>query len=240
MKNKKSFIAIIIIALFIYSSMIIQCYANSAEPPSILIIVSNPPDDLDISIDNGEEIYAGKKIDKVVESYYTFYSSRMKKTNDYILIVTSEDENFEMKLDDSLENYNNIFTLDLKSHILIRGKLISRSIFLVSMRVALTILIEAIIFWIFGFKNKKSWSTFLIINLITQGALNIWINGYSPIQSYIIFGLIFGEFFIFMAEIAVFLLFCKEHSRTRKVLYVLTANFISLLVGGYIISILPI
>jgi len=63
---------------------------------------------------------------------------------------------------------------------------------------------------------------------------------FIPIQGYIIFGLIFGEILIFIAEIVAFLLFIKEHNSLRKVLYILTANFISLIAGGYIIRILPI
>ena len=77
-------------------------------------------------------------------------------------------------------------------------------------------------------------------NLITQGVLNLWINGFTPTQGYLIFGLIFGELFVFAAEIAAFLIIVKEHSRLRTILYVLTANLVSLITGGYIITILPI
>lgn len=240
MNKKIFFIAKILLTLFICFSVKLTCFANSAEPPSIIIIVSNAPDDLEINIAFEDEIYKGRKISKVIEKYYTFYSREMQNLNDYILIVSTDNESYEIKLDKPLEKYNNIFTLDLKSHTLTEGKLLSRSIFLVSMRIALTLAIEGIIFWIFGFKRKNSWITFLIINLITQGALNIWINGIIPTQGYIIFGLIFGEIFIFIAEIVAFLLFIKEHNSLRKVLYILTANFISLIAGGYIITILPI
>lgn len=238
---KKIFsIAIIFTILLICIAMIQPCYANSAEPPSIIIIVSNAPDDLEINIVSDDVIHKARKINKVVETYYTFYSGEMKNLNDYIFSVSTNNESYEIKLDKPLQNYNNIYTLDLKSHTLTNGKLLSRSIYLVSMRVLLTLAIEGLIFLLFGFKRKNSWAIFLIINLITQGALNIWINSFTPTQGYIIFGLIFGEIFILIAEIIAFLMFVKEHNSLRKVLYIFTANFISLIAGGYIITILPI
>ena len=238
--NKIFSITKILTILFICISMIQPCFANSAEPPSILIIVSNAPDDLEISIGSDDDIYKGREIKKVLETYYTFYSREMKNLNDYIFTISTNNESYEIKIDRTLQKYNNIYTLDLKNHTLKEGKLLSRSIFLVTMRIVLTLMIEGLIFWIFGFKRKSSWLIFLLINLITQGSLNIWINGVVPTQGYIIFGLIFGEIFIVIAEIVAFLLLVKEHKSLRKVLYILTANFISLIVGGFIITILPI
>jgi hypothetical protein len=110
----------------------------------------------------------------------------------------------------------------------------------VSLRIILTLIIEAIVFWLFGFRNKRSWIVFLIINLITQGALNIWLNGAAPLVSYLIFTLIFGEMLVFIAEIIVFLVLIKEHRPMRTLLFVITANFLSLFAGGYIITVLPI
>ena len=85
-----------------------------------------------------------------------------------------------------------------------------------------------------------SWIMFLLINLLTQGALNIWLDGFNPLDGYLIAVLIFGEFLVFIVEIAAFLLLVKEHRGLRTVLYVLLANLLSLIVGGYVITILPI
>ena len=108
------------------------------------------------------------------------------------------------------------------------------------MRIIMTLAIEAIIFWLFGFRNKKSWIAFLIINIITQGALNIWLNGSAPLASYLIFSLIFMEFVVIIAEVIAFLAILKERGRGRTLLYVIAANFLSLLAGGYIITVLPV
>jgi len=237
-KNKPLFIFITLALIFLtYTSI---CYANSAEPPSILIIVYNAPDDLEISIGSGNNIVKAKRTDKSFESYYTFYSMDMKIAGDYNIKVTTGNSHFEISLDEPLKFYNNIYTLDLKNQTLTPGKSLLRSIALVSSRVILTLLIEGFIFYLFGYRQKRSWIVFLIINLITQGILNIWINGVSPLQSYIIIGLISMEILIFIVEAFAYLIAVKERKALITFLYVITANFLSLLVGGYLITKLPV
>jgi hypothetical protein len=216
------------------------CNGNSAEPPSILIIVSNAPDDLEISIGEDNTNIKANKTSKIIERYYTFYSEDLRMAKDYTINISTGESNFEILLEEPLKTYNNIFTLNLDNQTLVPGKLMSRSILLVSLRIILTLIIEAIVFWLFGFRNKRSWIAFLIINLITQGALNIWLNGAAPLVSYLIFTLIFGEMLVFIAEIIMFLVLIKEHRPMRTLLFVITANFLSLFAGGYIITVLPI
>ncbi|MBU7006064.1 hypothetical protein [Phosphitispora fastidiosa] len=238
-KTHKWFLTIIILMLsvFVYTP---TCYGNSAEPPSILIIVSNAPDDLEISIKSGNEYIKANKTDKVIETYYTFYSHEIRTASNYTLKVSTENSSFDVLLDQPTKLYNNIFTFDLKNKTLAPGKLFSRSAFLVSLRTTLTLLIEAMVFWLFGFREKKSWIVFLIINLITQGALNVWLNGSTPLESYVILTLLFGEILVFFIETMALLTLITEHNRIRTFSYVILANLLSLFAGGYIITILPV
>lgn len=232
-----------IVVLLLLCSTMYLCFANSAEPPSILIIAPNAPKDLEVSIEWDKSTHKLKdfrKTDKIIETYYEIFLGNLTTYGDYILTFETESDSFDIQLNKPLHGYNNIYTLDLGSRTLTEGKLLSRSIFLISMRVSLTLIIEALVFYIIGFRNKKSWIAFLILNLLTQGALNIGINNFSPTQGYILIGLIFGEILIFIFEIAVFLIFVKEHNKLRTIIYVLTANMLSLIAGGYIITILPI
>jgi len=231
---------ILIVALSMLIALVSVCYGNSAEPPSILIIVPNAPEDLEVSIGSGNTNMMANIRDKVIEKYYAFYSSELRIAKDYTVRVSTRESSFEIVLEKPLKKYNNIYTLNLADKTLKPGKLLSRSIILVSMRIIMTLAIEAIIFWLFGFRNKKSWIVFLIINIITQGALNIWLNGSAPLASYLVFSLIFMEFFVIIAEIIAFLAILKERGRGRTLLYVIAANFLSLLAGGYIITVLPV
>ena len=101
-------------------------------------------------------------------------------------------------------------------------------------------IIEAVVFITFGFRSKKSWLVFLIINLFTQGGLNIWLNSFSATNGYIIFSLVFAEIFILAIEMFGFLVFIKEHEKVRTVFYVILANAASLFLGGYLTTLLPL
>ena len=233
---------LLVVFLFILAFVMIVpvCYGNSAEPPSIIIMVTNPPDDLEIEIGSGNAYTTARRIDKAMESYFTFYLHELETINSYTLKASTGDRSFEIAFDKPITSYNNIYTLNLEEQILKPGKSLLRSIFLVSLRIVLTLITEAIIFWLFGYRQKRSWIAFLIINLISQGTLNVLLNGSTPLGGYVILGLIFGEVFVYIFETIAFLGFVREHGRWRTALYVLTANFLSLIIGGYIITTLPI
>lgn len=242
MNNLKIVINTAVLILVIIFSINNIGYGNAAEPPSILFIVPNAPDDMNVKLKLVDREYEAKVVDKIIEKYYIFYSSDMmrNKPDIYNFIVNTENESFEIELAKPYKIFNNTYTLNLQDQTLTEGILLSRSIMLVAMRVVFTLIIEGVIFWIFGFRDKRSWIIFITINLITQGALNIWLNSNGPIMSYIMLVLIFGEIFVFVVEIIVFIFFCNEHGRKKSVLYVITANLASLIVGGYLITVLPI
>ncbi|MDK2905057.1 MAG: hypothetical protein PWR12_1133 [Eubacteriaceae bacterium] len=238
-KTSRLFFTIILLMLMVIA-VTPACYGNAGEPPSILIIVANAPDDLEISIGSDNTYAKASKNDRAIETYYTFYSHDLRFVDSYTVKINTGNSAFEILLEKPLKSYNNIYTLDLDNRTLTPGKLLSRSIVLVSLRIFLTLLIEAIVFWLYGFRCKKSWIVFLAINLITQGALNIWLNGFGPLANYIILTLVLGEILVFIAEIVAFLTLIQEHHPMRIFFYVITSNLLSLFAGGYIITVLPI
>ncbi|NLT27898.1 MAG: hypothetical protein GXX97_02355 [Dehalococcoidales bacterium] len=237
-KRKSALLCIILLVLTSLSAAGI-CNANAAEPPSIIIIVPNAPQNLEISIDNIQ----ANRTEKAFESYFSFYSYSFQAVG-YTLTFTSGSDVFEITLDSPLNEYNNIYTLDLGRQILTEGELPSRDVLLVTIRIALTLLLEAMVFFLFGYRKKISWIIFLTVNLVTQGLLFIWLNSLytSPLSGdfYIILTMIFAEILIFMVEMTVFLIFVKEHRRLRTAGYVLVANLLSLILGGYLITVLPV
>lgn len=78
MLKKASPILVIMLSIFMSITIPSTCYGNPAEPPSILIIVPNPPADLEISIDTGNTYIKANEVDKVIEKYYTFYSRELR------------------------------------------------------------------------------------------------------------------------------------------------------------------
>ncbi|MBI9011505.1 MAG: hypothetical protein JEZ08_04685 [Clostridiales bacterium] len=235
MKSRKM---ILIVLLLLMS--ITECFANSAEPPSIIIIASDAPEDLTVSFIVEDEIFVAEKHHKLNEYYYTTYDLEISNFKSYIVRVESNEGVFTLDLNGQLNRYSNIFTLDYSTKTISEGKSIKRSIVLITLRVFLTLLIEGIIFILFKYRDKYSWFVFLTINLITQGALNIWINTASPFENYIIIYLVYAELFILMFEMIGFAVFIKEKKKITTIIYVLIANVTSLVLGGIIIPLLPI
>jgi hypothetical protein len=215
------------------------CLANSAEPPSITILVANPPEDLELVLTLGDQEIEPRVDNKILESYYSFYSSGIRYDGDYLITMTLAGNKSKVSIEEPPQKYNNIYTLDWQEQTLAPGKAPLRSVKLVGLRVLSTLLIEAFVFLLFGFREYKSWTMFLFINLITQGALNVWL-GFQPLYSYIIFSLILGELLVFAAELISFPRLIKEKGTVQTIFYVLLANSLSLVAGGYLISRLPL
>ena len=240
-KTGKRLLLVMMLCMLMISIVLTTASANSAEPPSLVILITNPPDDLSIVLISNEDQPEAIVRRVAWEGYYVFYSRDMQAGGEYTFKVTTNGESFECTLGAPLQRYNNVVTLDISNRELTPGKYPFRSVLLVSIRILLTLLLEGIIFWLFRFRQKRSWLIFLAINLVTQGALNIWLNsGGSLMPSYLIFSLIIGEVFVFAAEMIAFPIFIKEHKKSRILIYVFIANLISLIAGGYIISILPV
>jgi hypothetical protein len=215
--------------------------ANSAEPPSLVILVNNPPKDLYVTlVSEGNQKDA--KVHRVAwETYYIFYKRDLQAGDMYTFRITVRGESFEASIPALPKQYNNVYTLDLSERGLTPGVYPLRSFLLVALRLLLTLLIEGAVFWLFRYRDKSSWLVFLIINLITQGILNIWLNsGDSLLPAYLLLALIFGELFVFTFELVTFPVLIKEQKKGRTILYVLLANILSLIAGGYAISLLPV
>ncbi len=247
MKQLRKILTYIMLFLTIVSICITPIYANSAEPPCLTVIVSSPAEDLTLSIrfadGNESNPVVLKKEQKAWEAYYRFFYHMSNYSKFYLedatLIVNSTEKNFELKLPEtSFDQYNNLLTLDLNTEKVVVGQSPYRTPLLVTMRVALTLIIEGLVFFLFGYRKKLSWIAFICINLITQGALNIALSG-TNYNGYWIIAYVFYEIIIFIVESFAFASVLKEHKKDRAVSYALIANFASLILGGLLLGYLP-
>lgn len=231
----KRLILIIVLPLIIGIGLTSICYANSPPPPTVSIIVANAPKDLELSIGSVK----ANGIAKIFDSYYTFYL-KFDDINPSMLTISSSEGTFEIPLP-QLQKYNNVFRLDIGSRTLIAGASQFRAYQFALITLILTLLIEGALFFLFGYRKRSSWIVFLIVNIITQGLLYVWLNitFYPLVDSYfapILFSLIGGEFLVFIFEIIAFLIFIRERPRLLTFLYVIMANFASLIAGGFILN----
>lgn len=228
--------------------------ANSAEPPCFTVVVSNAPEDLELSLqyEDGsayESLYLrkqGSSDNHGWESYYRFaytYSSTAENLQDVRLLVQTGGESFLCPLPKELNRtYNGMVTLDLKDKTLTCGTSPLRTPLLIALRIALTLLIEGLVFFLFGYRAKRSWLVFAIVNLITQIGLNLLFAEASSADGYIALLLFFyamGEAVVFLLEVIAFSALLKEHSKKRAACCALLANAASLLVGGLCLTYLP-
>lgn len=236
--NNKSII-LIMMFLMLFSSV---SFANSAEPPSLIIVVPSMGDQVEISIDAEKDILHNSKVGKIFETYHQFYIYDLSKINSLIVQIDTGDEKFNVKIDEPFKRYRNTYTLDINNQTLIEGY--NRpflNILLISVRILLTLIIEGFIFYALGFRWKQSWQIFLRINLITQGALNVWLSTFTLASGYsVFFALVFAEVLIIIVELITFLMGINEKNKLILLIHVVLANVLSFVAGGYLITWLPL
>lgn len=219
----------------------LMAYANSMEPPSLVIIIPGHYEGLSVELvyEDGTAFASTKTWP--TETQHWFYANFNEDQNkETKLHVEWQQGNYTLQLPKDREAYHMTYTLDMEKGLLVEGKTLFRSILLVGARVILTLVIEGAIFWLMGFRTKKSLMIFLSVNFITQTALNIFINSFNVASSYPIIGLVFGEFWVFIVEIIVLTVLLQEHTKVRRAGYAFFANAASLVLGGYLLTWLPL
>ena len=99
-----------------------------------------------------------------------------------------------------------------------------------------TLIVEGLLLWAFGFRSRRDWLVFLLVNLVTQAGLHLWIAGdlvtagSHPLY-YLI--LLVAEIPILLAELAAYVFLLQEHTRARRALYALCANAASYALGYF-------
>lgn len=112
-----------------------------------------------------------------------------------------------------------------------------KSIFLeFNLRLLLTLTIELIIAFLFGFSLKKYWKILLGVNILTQVILNIGVisaNLYGGLFM-AIFIFVLMEIAITVFETGVYIKKLTDKSRARRISYGIIANALSLAAGFYL------
>ncbi len=238
-------LSVFILALLLILALPVSVSANSAEPPGMTIIVEGAPHDVSLALELAEapedEVYV-QKAQKNWEVYFHLYYHFAPGTLDGAVIrVESSNKSFSCPLPEGVHSgYNNLLTLNFETQTLTFGQRWWRQPVLTAVRVTLTLLVEGLIFFAFGFRSKRSWIVFFAVNLVTQGWLNYIINSSAFSTGYWLIGLYLAEFVIFIAEAIVLSLAVKEKRKWQRAMYAVAANAASLIAGLLLIRYLPI
>ena len=227
--------------------------ANSAEPPCLTVIVTGAPSDLSLSLEfsgyampDGTpavfepnlELRAWERVYRFWGGWYSLPDEAMEHAQ---LRLSAGTESFTCPVPASaLSGYNRLLSIRYNTQTLqSESALAWRAPLLVVMRIVLTLALEGLVFYLAGYRHKRSWIIFLAVNLITQGLLNLAVQGpNSMYTAYLV--LMLGEPLIFLIEFIVFCLTLKEHSHFRGAATSLLANLFSLVAGGAMLLYLPI
>lgn len=100
-----------------------------------------------------------------------------------------------------------------------------------------TLVIEGVIFWLFGFQKMKSWIVFLIVNIATQIGLHLAAGVSISLSGWHFFNYFFvailPELVIWAVEAAAYACLVQERSRGRRVGYAFAANIASFALGYF-------
>ena len=262
--KKKAFA--LLAALVLVLTLPVTALANAAEPPRLSVIVLNPPKDLELSLvftlKDEEEPVRAEARQLAWEGYYLFRPASFPGFWDWdsspedmavALVAKTGGETISVPLDngtltrDTGSYYNNLCVLDLSSGTLTLGAPWWRQPALVALRLALTLLLEGLVFLLFGYRQRRSWIVFLVVNLITQGAVNallLW--GIGPFGNLYSVGIAYWllyvpmELAVLAAEIVAFRKLLREKNKLSATICAIVANLVSWLLGGAMLTYLPL
>ena len=235
----------LVIAVLLVLVLPVSVSANSAEPPGVIIIVEGAPEDMTLTLEPGQEPEYEIRVHGSRQGWETYfrvyYGGNFNMLSGAVIRVESGEKRFSCPVPaDVGRRYNSLLTLNYETQTLTVGQRWWRQPVLTAVRVILTLLVEGLIFLAFGFRHKRSWIVFFVVNLLTQGWLNYIINSSAFSNGYWVLGLYLAEFVIFIAEAIAFPVATREKKKGRCVLYALAANALSLIAGLLLINYLPI
>lgn len=101
-----------------------------------------------------------------------------------------------------------------------------------------TLIVEGLILYLFGYRAKRSWAVFLIVNVVTQIGLHLALSGSAPMyamsEHWLFYTLLlFFEVVVWVIEAIAYAILLREqeYSQWRAVGYAFAANIASYLAG---------
>ena len=102
-----------------------------------------------------------------------------------------------------------------------------------ALRMVLTVVIEVLLALLFKYRKKKEIITIIVVNIITQGLLNLIMGLFDYTMGGLVWVFVFPilEILVFVIELIVYLIAFKDHSKGKTFGYTLLANFITMALG---------
>lgn len=188
-----------------------------------------------------------------ISTYYVVYMWRMHVYEDHMVeeditirVRSPNMETYELTIPpDSLNGYQSVLTLDVNQKEIHPARSNLRTMIMVINRLIITLILESVVFFLFQYRNRRSWICFLLINITTQLLLSLFLLHSSWITHFYIRSIdmaviLVAEVFIVFIEVVTCLLCIREHRKRRVILCVILSNMISYMIGSAFLMHLPI
>lgn len=261
----KKRVLVLLLALVVCLILPMPALANSAEPPRLSVLVENPPEDLALSLvftrgDEREPVTA-HATRLAWEGYYLFRPASFPSFWDTAngepytveLLAETGGESFTIPIDaqtlsqNTGSYYNNLCVLNLQARTLTAGAPWWRQPVLVCLRLALTLVIEGLVFLLCGYRTKRSWLVFLCTNLVTQLFVNLAIlflagpfGNMHAVGQVFLFIYLPMEVLVLVVEIIAYRKLLREKDKLTATISAIAANLLSWLLGGLLLTYLPL
>jgi len=257
MKRIKRLAAILLLVLIVLATPdTAHALRDTIQPPVITVLVNGAPRDLELTVlikNEGRIVPARmEKERRGWESCYRIYRENVfdvkawygnaHDLEDAVIVAASGGVKKEIPLlrEGLSKGRDDYFTLNWKTGALSVGIPSWRAPVLAVMRILGGILIEAVVFYLYGFREKKTWLLLIAVNIVTLGIWSWIVSGWLNALRQNLVWLILAEVLMFLAELFVVLTFVDEKDRNHTVSCFTVANGASLVAEILAISYLPL
>lgn len=236
---RKKLAAVFLVLLILLSAL--PALANSSMPPTLTVRVQDEPADLALWLEGAEGSEGAVRGEKI-KGVYRFYSLDPDKELSALRVKTGGKE---YSFDVTSEMFKNGARLSFSSGEPKLTAMPDKTLISVLLNVLLTLAIEFAVLLLFGYRKGRTFLIFLITNLITQAAFNLFLYSDAlasviPFFIHSLFALIIAEILVILIEGAVYCLTFREHSRGRAWGYAVAANAASALLGTLIVFLISL
>ena len=217
----------------------VPALANSPAPDRdrwLEVSVEDEPDDLEMTVkvkEKGTTSYL-EAIPMEDGGYYfvwpSFYS------NDRTLVIKTGGKEFDYEVTANMLRYGADLSFSHGEPKLTERTELMNYLPSAFACLGITLVIEGLMLFIFGYRKPRSYIVFLIANLVTQAALHtLYLTvDFGPYIKW----LLLTELGIFIFEGLAYSLLFREHERSRAWAYALAANLASLILGTVLMDLI--
>lgn len=234
MKKLRRYLALISAMLLLLAA--VPALANSPAPRWLYVYTSDEPTDLEMTVKVravGETHFLEAfPLDK--GGYYFDYPS--VSSDDITLIVKTGGKEYDYEVTANMIRYGADLSFKGGEPIITERTELMNYLPSAFACLGITLVIEGLMLFIFGYRKLRSYIVFLIVNIVTQAALHtLYLTvDFGPYIKW----LLFTELGIFIFEGLAYSLLFREHERGRAWAYAIAANLASLILGTVLMDLI--